>query len=180
MQKPQGCWKMQVLTPKTSANMKGVALKRMGNPSAARELFRQATIGNSQPAQAIFYNDPQPDKILYQGLAWMELGEKERAAEIFRTLIEFGKSHMDDTISIDYFAVSLPELLVFDVDLDQRNRIHCLYLVALGRLGLAMLDKQNAGDLFEKLLQLDLNHQGALLHAGLQSDLLTTEKIIVK
>ena len=38
----------------------------------ANEKFRQATIGISQPVQAIYYNDPQPDKIIYQALAWLK------------------------------------------------------------------------------------------------------------
>ncbi|RYY53258.1 MAG: hypothetical protein EOO09_18680, partial [Chitinophagaceae bacterium] len=75
--------------------------------------------------------------------------------------------HIDDKIHIDYFAVSLPELLVFDVDLDLRNRIHCLYLVALGKLGLDILHNRNSDGLFNTILELDLNHQGAMLHRHL-------------
>ena len=37
---------------------------------------------------------------------------------------------------MDYFAVSLPDFLVFDDDLNGRNRIHCQYMAALGYLGL--------------------------------------------
>ena len=37
---------------------------------------------------------------------------------------------------MDYFAVSLPDFLVFDEDLQRRNRIHCHYMMALGLLGL--------------------------------------------
>ncbi|MET0465438.1 MAG: tetratricopeptide repeat protein [Chitinophagaceae bacterium] len=151
--------------------LKGMALQRMGDDTQADRMFRLATEGNSEPAQAIFYNDPQPDKILYQGLAWIELEEKEKAYSIFQKLISFGKAHMDDKISIDYFAVSLPELLVFDIDLDLRNKIHCLYLIALGELGLAMMEEPAAGDVFQNVLALDKNHQGALLHKDLKHQL---------
>lgn len=43
---------------------------------------------------------------------------------------------MDDQVEIDYFAVSLPDFLVFDVDLNERNRIHCLFMAVLGYQGL--------------------------------------------
>lgn len=156
--------------------LKGIILQRMGDKVSAQEMFEHATRGNSEPAQAIFYNDPQPDKILYQGLAWIELGEKNKADDIFTKLIAFGKEHMDDQIAIDYFAVSLPELLVFDIDLNLRNRIHCHYLIALGELGLSMSNGKNTEGLFGKVIALDKNHQGALLHKNLGKQLKVTLK----
>lgn len=144
--------------------LKGLAMERLGEKEKAATYYKEAVKGNSEPAQAIFYNDPQPDKILYQGLAWMQLGDTARAENIFNKLISFGEEHIDDKIHIDYFAVSLPELLVFDVDLDLRNRIHCLYLGALGKLGLDILHKKTDDSLFNTVLELDINHQGAMLH----------------
>ncbi len=151
--------------------LKGIALQRIGDSAAAQQMFQLATEGNSEPAQAIFYNDPQPDKILYQGLAWMELGETEKAEQIFKKLIAFGERHIEDHITIDYFAVSLPELLVFDIDLDLRNKIHCHYLIALGELGLAITSQTEIGNKFDSILTLDRNHQGALLHKNLKAQL---------
>ncbi|RYY53327.1 MAG: DUF5107 domain-containing protein [Chitinophagaceae bacterium] len=147
--------------------LKALAWERLGEKEKASGYYKQAVKGNSEPAQAIFYNDPQPDKILYQGLAWIQLGEKQHAENIFNKLISFGNGHIDDKIHIDYFAVSLPELLVFDVDLDLRNRIHCLYLVALGKLGLDILHNRSSDSLFNTILELDVNHQGAMLHRHL-------------
>ena len=71
---------------------------------------------------------------------------------------------MDDQISIDYFAVSLPDLLVFDADLMLRNKIHCLYLMALGNMGLGNGNIERAERLFKEVLELDKNHQGAIIH----------------
>jgi tetratricopeptide (TPR) repeat protein len=141
--------------------LKGLALEQSGKQAAALENFRLATEGISEPVQAIFYNDPQPDKIFYQGLAWLKLKNEEKAQNIFEKLIDFGKKHLSDEISIDYFAVSLPDLLVFDADLGLRNRIHCLYLMGLGFLGKG---NDKAGALFDEVLQLDVNHQGAAIH----------------
>jgi hypothetical protein len=119
--------------------------------------------------QAIFYNDPQPDKIFYQGLAWMKLGETQKASGIFRKLIEFGEKHMSDHITIDYFAVSLPDLLVFDADLNLRNKNHCLYLMGLGYLGLGNSSVEKAKAYFDEVLGMDINHQGAAIHKEMNS-----------
>jgi len=71
---------------------------------------------------------------------------------------------MEDKITIDYFAVSLPDLLVFDADLNLLNKIHCLYLMGLGNLGLGNEHIEKAQDFFEQVLKLDNNHQGVLTH----------------
>ena len=52
----------------------GCAFEAMGMNEEATLRFKMATNGISEPVQAIFYNDPQPDKIVYQGLAWLKLG----------------------------------------------------------------------------------------------------------
>lgn len=130
--------------------------------SQSKAKFELATKGISEPVQAIFYNDPQPDKIFYQGLAWIKLGAPKKAATIFEKLVDFGRRHLDDKIKIDYFAVSLPDLLVFDQDLDIKNRLHCLYLIGLGKLGLG--DYSAATKYLEQVLEGNLNHQGAQIH----------------
>lgn len=143
---------------------KGVAYEKLNQPLEAKHYFELATQGISAPVQAVFYNDPQPDKIFYQGLAWRALQHTDTAAAIFRRLIDFGAEHLNDHITLDYFAVSLPDLLVFEVDLDLRNHIHCLYLMALGHLGSGSDDAGKAKELFDRVLQLNVNHQGALIH----------------
>ena len=55
---------------------KGEAYRGLGEDVSARECFEKATVGSSEPQQAFFYNDQQPDKIFYQGLAWRALGEE--------------------------------------------------------------------------------------------------------
>jgi tetratricopeptide (TPR) repeat protein len=141
---------------------KGCAYDAMGMNEQAVEEFISAIRGNSEPVQAIFYNDPQPDKIFYQGLAWQKLNNARKANEIFNKLISFGKAHLSDEIKIDYFAVSLPDLLVFDQDLNARNATHCNYMIGLGLLGLKK--EELAREYFKKVLDQNINHQGALIH----------------
>ena len=40
-------------------------------------------------------------------------------------------------VKIDYFATSLPDFLLFEDDLQKRNRIECLFLRGLASLGLS-------------------------------------------
>jgi hypothetical protein len=90
------------------------------------------------------------------------LGNTEKAHEIFNRLIHFGKEHLNDKIKIDYFAVSLPDLLVFEQDLDIKNTIHCNYVMGLGFLGLDKTDLVKSH--LEKVLDKNINHQGAIIH----------------
>jgi tetratricopeptide (TPR) repeat protein len=154
---------------------KACAYAGLANKTDALAYFNKATQGISEPVQAIFYNDPQPDKIFYQGLAWLKLNDKAKADKIFNRLIEFGNQHLNSEVKLDYFAVSLPDLLVFDQDLNLKNNIHCLYLKGLGNLGLANYNE--AQQLFTQILTQDVNHQGAMVHLGMISFLQNTQNL---
>jgi tetratricopeptide (TPR) repeat protein len=149
------------------------AYEGMGLKEEAKTSFEKATIGISEPAQAMFYNDAQPDKIFYQGLAWLKLDIPAKATKIFDRLIQFGNEYLNNTIHIDYFAVSLPDLLVFDQDLDLKNKLHCLYLMGLGNLGLQNYDQ--AEQYFNLVLSEDVNHSGARVHVNMINFLVQSE-----
>ncbi len=138
---------------------KGLAYKGLGNIEEANRCFTIATIGSDEPQQAFFYNDQQPDKIFFQGLAWRELGNEAMARSRFNKLIKHGEKHLFDNCRIDYFAVSLPDLAIWDDDLNKRNRIHCCYVMGLGYRGLG--DIKKARQFLSDVLSLDVNHQGA-------------------
>lgn len=140
----------------------GRAYEGLNQPDAASHHFTRSTIGLDEPSAAVFYNDQQPDKIFYQGLSWEKLGDCERAKQIFNKLVAYGRAHEQDTVKIDYFAVSLPNLLIFDDDLNLRNTIHAYFLQGLGMLGLHDFDGAQA--MFAKVLELDATHAGAKVH----------------
>lgn len=143
----------------------GCVYEGLQQTEQAMECFTRATKGNAEPAQAIYYNDPQPDKIFYQALAWIKLGERKKATQIFERFIRFGEEHLNDAIRIDYFAVSLPDMLVFDIDLEQRNRLHCRYLMGLGYLGLG--DLERGVEFLKQVLSQEPNHQGAAVYLAM-------------
>ena len=136
----------------------GVAYDAMGKKEHARECWEEATQGPQQPVAAMYYNDAKPDKIFYQGLALSKLGREDQAHGRFYKLVNYGKQHLFEKQVMDYFAVSLPDLLIWEDSLDARNEIHCKYMLALGYYGLGDHDK--ALDYLEEVEELDKNHQG--------------------
>jgi tetratricopeptide (TPR) repeat protein len=92
----------------------------------------------------------------FQALALQALGKREAAREVLSSLSDFARTQLKTKPRIDYFATSLPNLLLFDDDLDKRNRIESMLLGALAKHGLgevesAVLDLQ-------QLIAEDPNH----------------------
>ncbi len=136
----------------------GCAYEGKGDLEKARECWEQATLGPQEPAAAMYYNDAKPDKIFYQGLALLKLGRTGEANGRFYKLINYGKNHLFDNVVMDYFAVSLPDLQIWEGDLNLANEIHCKYMLALGYCGLG--DKEHARRYQEEARKLDVNHLG--------------------
>jgi len=143
----------------------GLAEGRLGNAEAAAEALERAAVGTEEPAGVMFYNDQPAELILYQGHASKKLGRESDAQRKYHKLIEYGEQHIDDAIKIDYFAVSLPDLQLFEDDLTIRNKAHCHYLIGLGSYALG--DTVRAEAQYRETLRIDCAHMGALLHLRL-------------
>ncbi len=143
----------------------GCAYEGLGQMEEAQKYWELAKDGNTQPAAAIFYNDQKPDKIYYQGLALLKLGRQEEANQRFNALIAFGDKHMYEVIKLDYFAVSLPDLLIWEDDLTFRNKIHCHYMLGLGYHGLGEIGQ--AENHLQEAAKMDVNHQGVQVHLSM-------------
>ena len=114
----------------------GCAFRQKGDEARARECFEKAASGSQVPEPVRYYNDQPSDYIYYQGLAWAALGEPEKAKKSFHQLIIFGEKHLFDRVGYDFFAVSMPELEVYQDDIQQRSDDYCRRLIDLGRRGL--------------------------------------------
>ena len=136
----------------------GVAYDALGQTEKAVACWQEATKGPQEPAAAMYYNDAKPDKIFYQGLALRKLGREDEAHGRFYKLINYGKQHIYDKVVMDYFAVSLPDLLIWEDSLDTKNLIHCKYMLALGYYGMG--DKEKGLRYLSEVENLDNNHQG--------------------
>lgn len=143
----------------------GLAHELAGRAELAKASYRQASEGLEEPIGAMYYNDQPPEMIFYQGLAWLKRGVSKEANRRFYKLIDYAEKHWRDDVKFDYFAVSLPDFLVFEDNLNKRNRIHCLFMRGLGLLGLGR-DAEAKQEL-EAALALDASHAGARIHLAL-------------
>ncbi|NEU61684.1 DUF5107 domain-containing protein [Paenibacillus sp. ALJ109b] len=140
----------------------GMAYEGLQRESEASASYTIASQGLAEPTSALFYNDQPPEMIFYQGLAWLKLRNVKEAKRRFNKLIDYAEKHIFDDIKMDYFAVSLPDFLVFEDDLNRRNVIHCRYMRGLGLLGLG--HDEEAKTELELALEMEPNHQGAMVH----------------
>lgn len=140
----------------------GCVAEELSNESLSEEWFRKASSGPSEPASAMYYNDQPPDMVYYQGLAFAKIGQSNESKIRFQKLIDYGNEHLDESVTIDYFAVSLPDFLVFDPDIQHSHQIHCRYMMALGHAGLGEVDRAN--ELFAQILREQPDHLGACVH----------------
>lgn len=142
----------------------GCVLLQLQEEEKAAQCFRLAAVGTEEPAGMMYYYDQPADMILYQGLACQKLDNPVQAKARFYKLIDYGEKHIFDQMKIEYFAVSLPDFLIFEENLDERNQAHCYYLIGLGCLGLG--EDARARESFDQALALDANHMNALRYRG--------------
>ena len=143
----------------------GVSYAGLGQTERANECFKKAAQGDEEPAGMMYYNDQPPEMVFYKGLALRALGREADAARCFGKLVAYGQTHENDAVKIDYFAVSLPDLMVFDEDLNARNHAHCRFMTALGLLGGGEVEQARA--LLEGVLRENPNHLSVKIHLEL-------------
>ena len=95
----------------------------------------------------------------YNALALKQLGRASDAEELLRSLLAYAKALAGQVARIDYFATSLPTMLLFEDDLQKRNTVTATFLRAQAWLGLG--DSAKARDLLQEVMVLDRNHSRA-------------------
>src|SRR5215467_3860935 len=89
----------------------------------------------------------------YSALALARLGRSQHAEALLRSLLEFAEGLVRQEAKIDYFATSLPAMLLFEDDLQKRIRVAATFLEAQAQLGLG--DAGTAQQLLKRLMDLD-------------------------
>lgn len=127
----------------------GLAAEELGDTLLARRYWTAAAV----PLGALSIDS------YFQAKALLALGEEEAARAVLSSLAEFAATKMRAEPRIDYFATSLPNLLLFEDDLEKRNRIESLVLSLLASDGLGNRER-SIRDLKEVIGE-DRNHQFA-------------------
>lgn len=127
----------------------GRAQRALGREGEAVRHFEAAAAETGDMAEmAVTAHSPLS---YYRGLSLRELGREREAAALFAELRSFAATRLRLLARIDYFATSLPDLLVFEEDLQARREAEHHLLLALAAHGLgdtaaaiAALEKSSA------------------------------------
>lgn len=135
----------------------GEALSAAGEKAGAREAWTKAATfkGDFQQMSVRAFSE----MTYYSALARQRLGQKARAAKLLRALLRHARQLAQAPAAIDYFATSLPTMLLFHDDLAARQRTTALFLEAQARLGLGQAAAANK--LLHQVLRRDPSHPGA-------------------
>ena len=116
----------------------GRSLKALGREEEANDAFRKsATESGDFADMAVAEHSPLS---YFRGLSLRELGREDEACAVFKAMIAYSAKRKSEEAKIDYFATSLPNLLVFDEDLKARRDAEADLIAALGHHGLGDFD----------------------------------------
>lgn len=128
----------------------GVALAMLHRGEEAKASWEKA------PAT----NDDLTIFAYYRALAFRSLREERVATSLLQRLRKAAERQETAEVKIDYFATSLPNFLIFEDDLQKRNKVDSLFLRAMANLGLGEESDAIAG--LRQVVHLDKNHLYAL------------------
>jgi tetratricopeptide (TPR) repeat protein len=135
---------------------KGMALKALGKEKEASAHFHAST--NEEGDFINMTVSAYSELSYYKALSLKELGKTAEAQKLLAEIKTFGEAKLTEKAQIEYFATSLPLLLVFDDDLQKRNEVDAKYLISLAQFGLG--NKENAREILQQLVKLNTMHAG--------------------
>ena len=96
----------------------------------------------------------------WSACALRRLGREQDALTAFSTILDYSADLQRHTPKIDYFATSLPAMLLFEEDLAQRQTITARFLEAQARIGLG--EEAEGLRLLQEVLAMDNAYSGAI------------------
>ena len=135
----------------------GCALYRLGETTSARKQWLAAANfkGDFQAMSLRAFSE----MTYYSALSLEKLGKEARAKKLLRELLAYASKLQKTEAKMDYFATSLPTMLLFDDDLQFRQETSALFLQAQAWLGLGKTAAAKA--LLSRVLRRDPNHAPA-------------------
>lgn len=136
----------------------GIALATAGDTARSIIAFERAANqkGDFQQMQVQSISETT----YWTAMALRALGREREATDLFRAIDAYASKLETETPKIDYFATSLPAMLLFEEDLKQRQNITARFLHAQAQLGLG--NKEHAKHLLEDVAAQDRSHTGAI------------------
>jgi tetratricopeptide (TPR) repeat protein len=147
----------------------GIAHATAGNPAEAERWWRRASrhTGDFQQMSVLTVSD----MTYWRGVALEKLQQRTQAEQVFRSIAAYADELEVQEPKIDYFATSLPTMLLFHEDLHRRNHVLAAFLRAQAACGLD--GAEAAIPMLRAVLMLDSNHAGA-------SDLLEETELTIR
>jgi tetratricopeptide (TPR) repeat protein len=135
----------------------GVALDLSGQKQSAREHWLAAATfkGDFQEMSVRAFSE----MTYCSALSWRRLGQEAKATRLLRELLAFAQKLQRTPARIDYFATSVPAMLLFEDDVRFRQETMALFLQAQACLGLGRASR--ARRLLAAVLRRDPNHARA-------------------
>jgi tetratricopeptide (TPR) repeat protein len=132
----------------------GLAWHRRGDSAQAQAWWRRAAHQQGDFLQ--MKTQSVSEMTFWSGLALLALEEEPAARDLFQKIERHSLELENREPRIEYFATSLPTMLLFDEDLVKSNLISALTLRAQALFGLGLMERSI--ELLNKVLQLDINH----------------------
>ncbi|HEV2133558.1 MAG TPA: DUF5107 domain-containing protein [Terracidiphilus sp.] len=126
--------------------LSGVAAQQLEDTKSAQVFWAAAAAPLPEPGLHTYF----------KALALRALGEEKRSDEAISELSRTADEKANREPKVDYFATSLPNMLLFHDDLSKRNRVESLLLKALASHGRG--DPEKAVALLRQVLAEDPNH----------------------
>jgi tetratricopeptide (TPR) repeat protein len=132
----------------------GCAYAELNETARARRHWRTAATfrGDFQEMSVRSFSETT----FYSARAWQRLGHPNRARALLRKMLRYARHLEKSPARIDYFATSLPTMLLFEDDLRLRQQTTALFLQAQAELGLGRTVQ--ARILLRAVLRRDPNH----------------------
>jgi len=135
----------------------GCAYEALRDLAKAREHWRAAATFKGDFQQMVVR--AFSEMTYYSALSFQKLGRAAAAKKLFRQLLAYARDLATRPPGIDYFATSLPTMLLFEEDLNERQGTTARFLEAQARLGLGQ--RKRARSLLGIVLKRDPNHARA-------------------
>lgn len=118
--------------------LRGAALRALGRKQEARAAFQEAA---DEQGDFVAMAVAEHSELSYwRGRALAALGKTKAARALFADMRRYAEESLRTPAKIDYFATSLPRLLVFEDDLEAVKNAEARRLLALAEEGERLLD----------------------------------------